>query len=66
MKREEEERNLWHHLEMDPCFQSKEFHPLSREVIDNMERTAEKEVPARAFNLVASDGRDKNSFCLGF
>lgn len=30
---------------MDPCFQSKEFHSLSREVIDNKERTAEKEVP---------------------
>lgn len=38
---------------MDPCFQSKEFHSLSRVGIDNMERTAEKEVPARAFNLAA-------------
>lgn len=35
---------------MDPCFQSKEFHSLSREVIDNKERTAEKEVP-RSFQL---------------
>lgn len=52
--------------EPDPCFQSKEFHPLSGEVIDSMERAAEKEVPARAFNWVAEDGRDKNSFCLGF
>jgi hypothetical protein len=34
-------------------FQSKEFHSLSREVIDNMGKTAEKEVPAGAFNLVA-------------
>lgn len=32
---------------------SQEFHSLSREVIDKMERAAEKEVPARAFNLVA-------------
>ena len=51
---------------LDPCFQSKESHSLSREVIDNMERTAEKEVPTRAFNLVAEDGRDKNSFCPRF
>lgn len=52
--------------EPDPCFQSKEFHSLSREVIDSMERAAEKEVPARAFNWAAEDGRDKNRFCLGF
>ena len=53
IEREKEESNLWHHLEMDPCFQSKEFQSPSGEVIDNVQRTAEKEVPAGAFNLVA-------------
>lgn len=52
--------------EPDPCFQSKAFHSLSGEVIDSVERAAEKEVPARAFNWAAEDGRDKNGFCLGF
>lgn len=44
IKREKEERNHWPGLKLDPCFQSKGFHSLSREVIDNKERIAEKEV----------------------
>lgn len=53
-------------FELDPCFQPEESHSLSREVIDNVERAAEKEVPTRAFNLVSEDGKDKNRFCPRF